>query len=185
MQTPPEEEDELVWREAWDDLIGEVLDAKEVATARADEVRYYRDMEAFELVPVEQAWKRTGRAPIGVRWIDVGKGDREKPNQVQTCSQGLSHIKRTGSLRRYPTLGVPEDGDFACCVGHQTEGYHVERHQQSLLAQPLQVRGVRGQVRGGHGRREWQHVLLAPHQVHVRDEASSAGLAGVRATHFM
>ena len=36
-------------------------------------------MQAYELFPVSQAWSRTGKAPIGVRRIDVNQGDANHP----------------------------------------------------------------------------------------------------------
>ncbi len=31
-----------------------------------------------EKVPLEECWKVTGKAPVGVKWIDTNKGDKEK-----------------------------------------------------------------------------------------------------------
>ena len=91
----PEEDstDEIL--EAWDDVSGEDLDPsaflaarrEEIAyykemkvTARREEIAYYKEMKAFTKVPISQCISRTGRKPIGVRWIDINKGDRYNIN---------------------------------------------------------------------------------------------------------
>lgn len=43
MKVPPEEESELSWDQAWDDLTGECLEVGAVRRARADEIQYYRE----------------------------------------------------------------------------------------------------------------------------------------------
>ena len=30
-------------------------------------------------MPIEECWKETGKAPVGVRWVDTNKGDKENP----------------------------------------------------------------------------------------------------------
>ena len=38
------------------------------------------NMGVYTKVPIEQCWERTGKKPIGVRWVIVNKGDDESPN---------------------------------------------------------------------------------------------------------
>ena len=73
---PPEEETEL----CYDDISGHSLDVAAVRRARAEEIGYYRKMDAFEVVPIQQCWDSTGKAPISVRWLDHDKGDERRPN---------------------------------------------------------------------------------------------------------
>ena len=80
VKTVPEEEDEMTFAHPWDDLTGEQLDPKEVAKARQEEIGYYRSMNAFKVVPISESWEVTGKAPIGVRWIDTNKGDASRMN---------------------------------------------------------------------------------------------------------
>ena len=35
--------------------------------------------KVWDVVPVSQSWKRTGKAPLKGRWVDVNKGDRTRP----------------------------------------------------------------------------------------------------------
>ena len=36
----------------------------------------------YEKVDVQECWNLTGQAPIGVRWVDINKGDSTKPNYM-------------------------------------------------------------------------------------------------------
>ena len=76
----PEEEAMNEIMEAWDDTSGESLDQAAVLSARREEIAYYKEMKAFTKVPISQCVARTGRRPIGVRWIDINKGDQYNIN---------------------------------------------------------------------------------------------------------
>ena len=65
--------------EAWDDVSGKALDPEKVREARKEELGYFHRYEVYEKVPTRECWERTGKAPIGVRWIDINKGDAENP----------------------------------------------------------------------------------------------------------
>ena len=67
--------EESSWKEAFDDNTGEKLDVKEVTKARLTEMTYFRSRRVYTKVPLEECKRVTGRAPIGVRWLDVLKGD--------------------------------------------------------------------------------------------------------------
>ena len=63
----------------WDDISGTKLDAELVREARAEELAEFDKIGAWEVVPISQCWERTGKPPIGTRWVDVNKGDSEQP----------------------------------------------------------------------------------------------------------
>ena len=63
---------------AWDDVTGAHLDVDEVRRAREDEMKFIRDMHVYDKVPRSLAW-RAGKKVIGVRWIDINKGDSVNP----------------------------------------------------------------------------------------------------------
>ena len=65
---------------AQDDVSGEPLEPKLVKVARREEIQYFKDMNVYRKVPIEECWKETGANPIGVRWVDVNKGDTANPN---------------------------------------------------------------------------------------------------------
>ena len=65
---------------AIDDVSGQVLDPKLMVAARRDELAYFREMGVYDKVDVAECWKETGKPPIGVRWVDINKGDSTNPN---------------------------------------------------------------------------------------------------------
>ena len=75
-----EEEDHIELGMAWDDVSGAELDPTAVRKARAEEIDYVHNMSLYTKVPIEECYKKTGRAPITVRWIDINKGDQKNPN---------------------------------------------------------------------------------------------------------
>ncbi len=60
-------------------MSGERLDPQLVRAAREEEMEEFRKCGVYEKVPIEEAIKNTGKQPIGVRWVDVNKGDDIHP----------------------------------------------------------------------------------------------------------
>ena len=65
---PPEESNDELLGQAWDDHTGQSLDAKKVKEARQLEMEYFDKMHVFDKVPIVQCWERTGKAPLKARW---------------------------------------------------------------------------------------------------------------------
>jgi len=63
----------------WDDVSGKELDSSKVKVAREEEMQEFRKHKVYTKVPLVQCWNRTGKKPIGVRWIDINKGDDKQP----------------------------------------------------------------------------------------------------------
>ena len=55
---PPEESNDELLDQAWDDHTGESLDAKKVKEARQLEMEYFYKMHVFDKVPIAQCWER-------------------------------------------------------------------------------------------------------------------------------
>ena len=74
--------DKDLHEEDWavDDQSGEELDVQQVRGARKEEIMYFRKMKVYDKVPKSKCWEETNRAPIGVRWVDINKGDSMSPN---------------------------------------------------------------------------------------------------------
>ena len=72
-EAPPEQ-----W-EAADDVKGGPLDPREVKTARQKETQYLWDREVYEYATKAEARARTGRNPVGLKWIDTNKRQRRSP----------------------------------------------------------------------------------------------------------
>ncbi|MDP7559816.1 MAG: reverse transcriptase domain-containing protein, partial [Planctomycetota bacterium] len=75
-----EETDENEWMVAVDDQSGEPLEPRMVKLARKEEIAYFKEREVYEKVKMNECWEATGKAPIGVRWVDINKGDTANPN---------------------------------------------------------------------------------------------------------
>eukprot|EP00435_Cladocopium_sp_Y103_P016599 s3099_g4.t1 len=67
------------WSVFTDEVSGKPLEANRVREARMEEIDYANRYGVWVPVPIEEAWKETGKAPISSRWIDINKGDEERP----------------------------------------------------------------------------------------------------------
>ena len=65
---------------ATDDLSGADLVPELVAEARKEEIKYFKSRRVYEKVPIEECRHQTGKPPIGVRWVDINKGDETFKN---------------------------------------------------------------------------------------------------------
>ena len=59
---------------------GQPLEEGRVAAARREELEYFRQKGVGTKVSKNEAFARTGKAPISGKWVDVNKGDEEGPN---------------------------------------------------------------------------------------------------------
>ena len=64
---------------AWDDQSGAVLKPSMVKAARKEEIKYFKEMGVYEKVDISKCWEETGKSPVGVRWVDINKGDDNNP----------------------------------------------------------------------------------------------------------
>ena len=60
-----------ILNKVWDDITGVELDPKLVEQARQEEIKTFKDMGVYVKAPIKECWDKTGKAPIGVRWIDI------------------------------------------------------------------------------------------------------------------
>ena len=74
----PDEELQEEW-EAEDAVKGGLLDPHEVKNAREKETKYLWYMEVYEFSTEAEARARTGRKPVGFKWIDTNNGSAEAP----------------------------------------------------------------------------------------------------------
>ena len=63
-----------------DDLTGQPLDPILCRAARKKEMDFVRDKGLWVKRSVNECWKRTGRPPVIVRWVETNKGDDVTPN---------------------------------------------------------------------------------------------------------
>ena len=64
---------------AWDDVSSENLVPELVHAARASEMSYFEKLGVYERVPRSHQ-VATGGKVVGVRWVDIDKGDAEDTN---------------------------------------------------------------------------------------------------------
>jgi len=62
-----------------DDMSKQVLKDSLVQEARAKELLYFNSKGVWRKRPRSEAFQKTGRPPITVRWVDVNKGDELNP----------------------------------------------------------------------------------------------------------
>ena len=74
-----EDSENMQFMEAYDDVTGVELDPKLMQKARCEEIEYFKEMQVYTKVDVEECWESTGKAPIPVRWVDINKGDSNNP----------------------------------------------------------------------------------------------------------
>ncbi len=43
--------------------------------ARTEEMAEFQKHKVYRKVPIKEAWEKTGKAPLEIRWIDINKGD--------------------------------------------------------------------------------------------------------------
>ena len=65
--------------EAEDDAKGGPLHPHEVKNAREKEIEFLWDMEVYGCSTEAEARARTGRNPVGLKWIDTNKGSAQAP----------------------------------------------------------------------------------------------------------
>ena len=89
----------------WDDLSGEPLDSKEVKEARRKEMEEFSNHGVYEKVPLQECYDNTGKAPIGIRWVDINKGDSNNPEyRSRLVAKEINTGKRDDLFAAMPPL---------------------------------------------------------------------------------
>lgn len=65
--------------EAWDDVNNVFLDSEKVKEARQVEMDFFHKLGVYKRVPRERVKEMDGKM-ISTEWLDMNKGDRDKPN---------------------------------------------------------------------------------------------------------
>ncbi len=64
----------------FDDISGRPLDPYLVHLARLEAMDQFRKYGVYVKVPIKQSYERTGKSPIGCRWVDINTGDDKHPD---------------------------------------------------------------------------------------------------------
>jgi len=88
-----------------DDITGAALPIREAVAARWEEIEFMRGWKVWEEVTTAECHRRTGKGPLGGRWVDHNKGDRDSP--VVRCryvAQEVAHYKDDSLFAATPPL---------------------------------------------------------------------------------
>ena len=131
----------------WDNLSGKLLDTSRVQKARLEEMGELAKHGVYQKVPVSECWNRTGKGPIGTRWVDVNKGDDANPDyRSRLVAQEINDSKREDLFAATPpleskkmlfSLAVTEGIGYnqgAKSSGHQLDFIDVRRAYFHALA---------------------------------------------------
>lgn len=78
---------------------------KAVRKARGEEIEYIHKMKLYDEVPTAECYQKTHKAPISVRWIDISKGDTERPNfRSRLVAREINTYKRDDLFAATPPL---------------------------------------------------------------------------------
>jgi hypothetical protein len=106
----------------WDEVSGKELDPVLVLEARREEML---EFDVYKKVPTVQCWSRTGKKPIGVRWIDINKGDDRNPKyRSRLVAMEFNTEKREDLFAATP----PVEAKKLLMALAMTEGYGYDRH---------------------------------------------------------
>ena len=63
----------------WDSVSAVPLHPQLAKRAREEEMQEFSKHGVYVKVPVRECLEKTGKKPIGVKWVDINKGDEERP----------------------------------------------------------------------------------------------------------
>ena len=114
-------------REEWeaeDDVKGGPLDPREANAARQKEIQYLWDMEVHEYSTEAESRARTGRNPVGIKWIDTNKGSAEAPRHRSrlVCTE----VRHKGVEPIFSATPPLETLRVLLCVACQEDVFRVE-----------------------------------------------------------
>jgi len=123
----------------WDEVSGKELDPVRVQSARAEEMVEFKKHKVYVKVPLAQCWAQTGKKPIGVRWIDINKGDVKNPKyRSRLVAMEFNCGKREDLFAATP----PVEAKKLLMSLAMTEGYGYDRqgNAQELKLDFIDVR---------------------------------------------
>ena len=89
----------------YDELSNRRLDNAEVEKARLEELRQVYKFKVYDKVPLQECHDETGKDPIGVRWLDINKGDEyNKDYRSRLVAQEIKKDKREDLFAPAPPL---------------------------------------------------------------------------------
>ena len=126
---PPEESNDELLDQAWDDHTGESLDATKVKEAR--------QCTCLIKCPFVRCWERAGTAPLKARWVDIDKGTRYRSRWVAKQFKGSDSEEWFAATPPIEALRA---------LISQKESIDGVRRLSSLLLRSSATRDIRGAV---------------------------------------
>ena len=92
-------------RQFWDENTGELLPPELVAASRSEELQFMNGWRVWDEVPISECVQRTGKKPLGSRWVDVNKGDFVRPDvRSRLVAQEIAHHRNDDFYAATPPL---------------------------------------------------------------------------------
>jgi len=114
--------------EYWDDISGKRLEGELVTKARIEELAEFVKHKVYTKVPLARCYELTGRKPIGVRWVDVNKGDEVHPEyRSRLVAKEIKTHKRDDLFAATPPVEAKKML-FSLAV---TEGFGFEKGKRA------------------------------------------------------
>ena len=70
--------------------------------AREEELAEFRKHNVYAKVPLEECYRITKKGPIGVRWVDINKGDSTNPEYRSRLVAKEIKLSKTKTYLRLP-----------------------------------------------------------------------------------
>ena len=76
-----------------------------MVAARIEEMEEFRKHGVYIKVPIKECMERTGKKPIGVRWVDINKGDHVSPEyRSRLVAKEIKMDKRSDLFAATPPI---------------------------------------------------------------------------------
>ena len=111
------------WSTFVDEVSGKALETSRVNAARAEELDFAGRYNVWTLAPTRECWELTGKAPIGCRWIDIDKGDANKPNYRSRLV--IQEVRMSGTEAIFAATPPLESVRFLLSLQRSKKGYKV------------------------------------------------------------
>ena len=111
-----------------------ILDPRLVKLARDEEIREgIRKYKVYSNVPIKACIDKTGKAPIGTRWVDVNKGDKVHPEfRSRLVAKEIKVDNRMDLFAATPPLELKKTlmklavtEGIGYCRGRKHQGMHL------------------------------------------------------------
>ena len=109
--------------ETWDDVSGKPLDTAKVKKARKEEMVEFAKHGVYHKVPIQECWDKTGKAPLGIRWIDINKGDdKDEEYRSRLVAKEIKKDNREDLFAATPPLEAKKMLFSMAMTGEQRQG---------------------------------------------------------------